>query len=101
MFLATAPSPKVPITHKTITIPFAFFFTNTSRTARTPSVQPEQPPKHEPQEPEDSYSITNRSYWTKKIHRLCAEDRNVDEALSLLDRLSLAGTAPIPSTLAA
>ncbi|XP_040997738.1 pentatricopeptide repeat-containing protein At3g18020 isoform X2 [Juglans microcarpa x Juglans regia] len=91
MFLAAAPSPKISIAHKTISIPLAFLFT---RTCRTPSEQREQTRKHVSQQREDSIGITDRSYWTKKIHRLCAEDSNVDEALCLLDRLSLRGYRP-------
>ncbi|KAA8541346.1 hypothetical protein F0562_025309, partial [Nyssa sinensis] len=37
---------------------------------------------------------TNRSYWTRKIHSLCVVDRNVDEALRLLDHLRLRGYHP-------
>ncbi|KAL7597254.1 hypothetical protein Lser_V15G30842 [Lactuca serriola] len=36
-------------------------------------------------------SITNRSYWTRRIHKLCAIDRNVDEAITLVDRLCIHG----------
>ncbi|KAI3689371.1 hypothetical protein L2E82_47326 [Cichorium intybus] len=36
-------------------------------------------------------SITNRSYWTRKIHKLCAIDRNVDEAISLVHKLCIHG----------
>ena len=88
MFRLIAPLPKFTIphnhNHKTITLPLAaFFFTHTII---------DQPPKREP---EHDISITNNtSYWTKKIHRLCAKDRNVDKALRLLDRLSLRGYQP-------
>ncbi|XP_030942537.1 pentatricopeptide repeat-containing protein At3g18020-like [Quercus lobata] len=86
MFRFIAPSPKIPIphNHKTITLPLAaFFFTHTIIN---------QPPKREPKH---NISITNNtSYWTKKIHRLCTKDRNVGEALRLLDRLSLRGYQP-------
>ena len=83
MFCFISPSPKIPIphNHKTITLPFvAFFFNHTII---------DQPPKHEL---EHNISITNNtSYWTKNFHRPCSKDRNVDEALRLLDRLNLRG----------
>ena len=88
MFRFIAPLPKFTIphnhNHKTITLPLAaFFFTHTII---------DQPPKREP---EHEISITNNtSYWTKKIHRLCAKDRNVDVVLHLLDCLCLRGYQP-------
>ncbi|CAH9082792.1 unnamed protein product [Cuscuta europaea] len=39
-------------------------------------------------------TVTNRAYWTRKIHKLCAYDRNVDEALRILDHLRLQGFFP-------
>ncbi|XP_071703060.1 uncharacterized protein [Rutidosis leptorrhynchoides] len=36
-------------------------------------------------------SVTNRSYWTKRIHKLCAIDHKVDEAICLVDNLSIHG----------
>ncbi|GKB28054.1 pentatricopeptide repeat-containing protein, partial [Tanacetum coccineum] len=33
-------------------------------------------------------SVTNRSYWTKRIHKLCAIDHNVEEAIRLVNNLS-------------
>nr|GEV74141.1 hypothetical protein [Tanacetum cinerariifolium] len=33
-------------------------------------------------------SVTNRSYWTKRIHKLCAIDQNVDKAIRLVNNLS-------------
>ncbi|KAF7112534.1 hypothetical protein RHSIM_RhsimUnG0220600 [Rhododendron simsii] len=46
-------------------------------------------------EPEErEVSITNRNYWTKKIHRLCDVNNDVDGALRLLDHLCLRGYFP-------
>ncbi|KAF3673793.1 Pentatricopeptide repeat-containing protein [Capsicum annuum] len=39
-------------------------------------------------------SFIDRAYWTKRIHKLCAIDANVDEALRLLDELRLQGYHP-------
>ncbi|KAI3701761.1 hypothetical protein L6452_27087 [Arctium lappa] len=36
-------------------------------------------------------SVTNRSYWTRRIHKLCAIDHNVDEAIRLVDNLCIHG----------
>ncbi|KAK7858783.1 pentatricopeptide repeat-containing protein [Quercus suber] len=73
----------IPHNHKTITLPLAEFFTH---------IIIDQPPKREP---EHNISITNNtSYWTKTIHKLCSKDHNVNEALCLLDRLSLRGYQP-------
>ncbi|KAL3343504.1 hypothetical protein AABB24_027171 [Solanum stoloniferum] len=36
----------------------------------------------------------DRAYWTRRIHKLCAIDGNVDEALRLLDELRLQGYHP-------
>ena len=83
MFRFITPSPRIPIphNHKTITLPLAAFFFN--------HIIIDQPPKHEP---EHNISITNNtSYWTKIFYRLCSKDRNVDEALHLLDCLNLHG----------
>nr|GMC69179.1 pentatricopeptide repeat-containing protein At3g18020 [Ipomoea batatas] len=42
----------------------------------------------------DQHTVTNRAYWTRKIHKLYAFDRNVDEALRLFDQLRLYGYCP-------
>nr|GLL16770.1 pentatricopeptide repeat-containing protein At3g18020 [Ipomoea trifida] len=42
----------------------------------------------------DPHTVTNRAYWTRKIHKLCAFDHNVDEALRLIDQLRLYGYCP-------
>ena len=84
MFRFITPSPMIP---KTINLPLTFLFT----------YKIDQPLEHEPWEPEDNISINiiNRSYCTKKIHGLCAKDRNVDEVLHLLDCLNLWGYRPL------
>ena len=81
MFRFIAPSPMIP---KIINLHLTFLFTHNI----------DQPPKYEPREPEDNINI-NRSYCTKKIHRLCAKDRNVDKALRLVDYLNLWGYRPL------
>ncbi|KAF9592420.1 hypothetical protein IFM89_014910 [Coptis chinensis] len=43
---------------------------------------------------EEDDDINNVPYWTKKIHTLCTTNNQVDEALSLLDRLRLRGYRP-------
>ncbi|MQL91564.1 hypothetical protein Taro_024173 [Colocasia esculenta] len=46
---------------------------------------------------EENIPVTNRSFWTKKIHLLCSRPEpsgGVDEALRLLDRLRLRGYRP-------
>ncbi|XP_072956934.1 uncharacterized protein [Typha angustifolia] len=45
-------------------------------------------------------SISNRSYWSSRIHALCSDD-DPDEALRLLDRLRLRGYSPNPVDIAA
>ncbi|KAM2487769.1 hypothetical protein ACFX1W_039657 [Malus domestica] len=86
MFLTSIPSSKTLITPKTLTLPLAFLSTTSP-----PSDQ--QPPQHLHQD--QAISIEdNRSYFTKKIHTLCATHRDVDEALRLLDRLRLQGYRP-------
>ena len=88
MFRFITPSPMIP---KTINLPLAFLFTH----------KIDQPLEHEPWEPEDNISINinisiiNRSYCTKKIHRLCAKDRNVDKVFHLVDCLNLWGYRPL------
>ncbi|KAL2923077.1 hypothetical protein RDABS01_014568 [Bienertia sinuspersici] len=42
----------------------------------------------------DNVSITNKPQWTRKIHKLCAIDGNIDDALGLLDFLRLRGYRP-------
>ncbi|KAH7680671.1 Tetratricopeptide-like helical domain-containing protein [Dioscorea alata] len=49
---------------------------------------------------EEKQSVSNRAYWTKRIHGLCAQDHNPDEALRLLDRLRLRGYRPDPLNIA-
>ncbi|KAL8226396.1 hypothetical protein R6Q57_016228 [Mikania cordata] len=36
-------------------------------------------------------SVTNKSYWTRRIHKLCTIDHNVDEAIRLVDNLCFHG----------
>ncbi|KAL6183281.1 hypothetical protein ACLB2K_044692 [Fragaria x ananassa] len=83
MYLTTLPSPKTPITPKTLTIPLTFFFTHYSTSA-----------SHL-----DQISVDNTPYWTKTIHHLCTRHRNVDQALHLLDHLHLRGYRPVPLNL--
>ncbi|RVW52095.1 Pentatricopeptide repeat-containing protein [Vitis vinifera] len=64
------------------TLPLAFFFSAQS----TPNQQ------HEEEKEEES--IINKAFWSRKIHNLCTRDRNVDEALRLLDLLRLRGYRP-------
>ncbi|KAI6674251.1 hypothetical protein NL676_002157 [Syzygium grande] len=55
------------------------------------------PPPHEPASLDhelDRVCVSNRSFWTQKIHDLCTRHRNVDEALRLLDRLRVRGYRP-------
>ncbi|KAK2994051.1 hypothetical protein RJ640_000334, partial [Escallonia rubra] len=86
MFLRTLPSSKPPIHCKTISTSLHLFFTHPIAS------HSEQP--HTNDVPEESISVASRSYWTKKIHKLCTVDRNVDQALRLLDRLRLHGYRP-------
>ncbi|KAJ7975225.1 Pentatricopeptide repeat-containing protein [Quillaja saponaria] len=79
--LACTLSPKLLITHKAITISLAFLSTNTL------------PSQHQ-QLHDREVTIADPTYWTKKIHKLCTIDRNVEEALRLLDRLRLHGYRP-------
>ncbi|KAF8022576.1 hypothetical protein BT93_F0172 [Corymbia citriodora subsp. variegata] len=68
-----------------------------SRHRRLQSTQPPPPPRREPTSLEhelDRVCVSNRSFWTKKIHGLCTHHRNVDEALRLLDHLRLRGYRP-------
>lgn len=71
-------------------IPPAPFFSSTS-----PPSSYEQPFPAEEQQP-----VTAGLYWTRKIHNLCAVQRDVDAALVLLDRLCLRGYQPDPLNLA-
>ncbi|KAL2944619.1 hypothetical protein RDABS01_032966 [Bienertia sinuspersici] len=64
------------------------------RRARFISYMPTQKRIEQLEEEEnlDNVSITNKqAYWTRKIHKLCAIDGNVDDALGLLDFLRLRG----------
>ncbi|XP_076892877.1 uncharacterized protein LOC143544695 [Bidens hawaiensis] len=38
--------------------------------------------------------VTNQSYWTKRIHKLCSIDHNGDEAISLINTLCTHGYTP-------
>ncbi|XP_022736940.1 pentatricopeptide repeat-containing protein At3g18020 isoform X3 [Durio zibethinus] len=69
---------KLPSLPKSPTFPFAFRFSTS-------------PPHHHLQQ---QPPITNKPYWTNKIHNLCTKHRNVDEALRLLDTLCLHGYHP-------
>ncbi|PKA64310.1 Pentatricopeptide repeat-containing protein [Apostasia shenzhenica] len=48
----------------------------------------------EEEENEILQSVANRSYWTRKLHLLCAIPGRVDDALRLLDRLRFHGYHP-------
>ncbi|XP_058105608.1 pentatricopeptide repeat-containing protein At3g18020 [Magnolia sinica] len=53
----------------------------------------------EDQADEEKISISNRTYWTRKIHTLCTTQSDVDAAIHLLDRLRLRGYVPTPFNL--
>ncbi|KAF2317463.1 hypothetical protein GH714_022537 [Hevea brasiliensis] len=76
---------RSPILLKPISIPLAFL-----STYDLPQLQP----LHQDQDQEQPIYITNSSYWTRKIHNLCTQCRQVDEALALLDHLRLRGYRP-------
>nr|XP_043608230.1 pentatricopeptide repeat-containing protein At3g18020 [Erigeron canadensis] len=60
------------------------FFTHTTVCNPNPQKQPL----------EEQNITTNTSYWTKKIHKLCTIDRNVNEAIRLLNHLTVNGYTP-------
>ncbi|CAM8915464.1 unnamed protein product [Rhodiola kirilowii] len=66
---------SIKIRLKTLTtlLPLPIFFTTTTTTTLSQSHN----------------EAATAAQWTKTIHRLCSIDRNVDEALRLLDRLRL------------
>ncbi|CAK9176333.1 unnamed protein product [Ilex paraguariensis] len=88
MFLPPLLPPKPSINRKSITPSLALFFTLPD------PPQPNQRPQPALEEHRQNESISNRFYWTKKIHKLCVIDRNVDQALNLLDHLRLRGYRP-------
>ncbi|KAL9246116.1 hypothetical protein vseg_019691 [Gypsophila vaccaria] len=60
----------------------------------TPNRVVEDEPLLDDEQHLECVSVADRSYWTKRIHKLCALDENVREALRLLDRLRLLGYSP-------
>ncbi|XP_038878359.1 pentatricopeptide repeat-containing protein At3g18020 [Benincasa hispida] len=88
MFRAADRSLSIKIAPKIVSITpsISFLFTRTANFLR---YQPEKGSDGREWAPEES--VADVSYWTKKIHGLCTKDRNVDEALRLLDALRLHG----------
>uniref|UniRef100_A0A803MVG6 Pentatricopeptide repeat-containing protein n=1 Tax=Chenopodium quinoa TaxID=63459 RepID=A0A803MVG6_CHEQI len=71
------------------------FSLSLSKAARFISYVPTQKQEQRVEEVNlDSESILNKTYWTRKIHKLCAIDGNVDEALCLLDSIRVRGYCP-------
>ncbi|OMO57433.1 hypothetical protein COLO4_35387 [Corchorus olitorius] len=76
---------KLPLFPKSTTtfFPFAFHFSTSSSHL-----------SHYHHHQQQLEPVTNKPFWTKKIHDLCTKHRNVDEALRLLDTLCLHGYQP-------
>uniref|UniRef100_A0A803MUC7 Pentatricopeptide repeat-containing protein n=1 Tax=Chenopodium quinoa TaxID=63459 RepID=A0A803MUC7_CHEQI len=73
----------------------SLFSLSLSKAARFISYVPTQKQEQRVEEVNlDSESILNKTYWTRKIHKLCAIDGNVDEALCLLDSIRVRGYYP-------
>ncbi|KAJ4834911.1 hypothetical protein Tsubulata_032565, partial [Turnera subulata] len=84
-----------PITAKPIRL--AFF--STQSPPNQPNLEPTTTTTHEAQQQQQQthdhqVPITDRSYWTKRIHALCTRHRKIDDALRLLESLRLRGYRP-------
>ncbi|XP_016484516.1 uncharacterized protein LOC107805054 [Nicotiana tabacum] len=92
---------KIPFSGKTCTSSLSLFSTYLSPFVIQPNQlhltpqQQQQQQSAETQEFEIGRNlIDDRTYWTRRIHKLCAIDGNVNEALRLLDELRLHGYRP-------